>query len=261
MVWYPIAMSATEYTGQMPLYLMPGTREFDYDRHDLPASVHYVGLCLWNRPRTEPRAPWLDDLRADLPCVHVTEGTMHVHAPIVLRAALAGLADLPMHVVMTSGRERTLEQLGVSHIAANIRVEQWVSHSDLLPKTDVMVTTGGAGSVLASLGAGVPLVIVPTEWDKREIAQRVVEAGAGIRLSPSHCTPERLRASVLDVLRDPSFRTNARRLGASFAATGGADLAAQLLVALSGRAEDGGVVSGAMPPVTEREPARATDPR
>ena len=35
--------SVTEFAGQMPLYLVPSTPEYDYRRRDLPPSVHYVG--------------------------------------------------------------------------------------------------------------------------------------------------------------------------------------------------------------------------
>jgi MGT family glycosyltransferase len=217
----------------MPLYLVPASRAFDYNRRDLPSAVHYVGPYLWNRPRTQAPTPWLAELQRDIPCVHVTEGTVHVQKPFVLRAAIAGLGGLPLQVVATTGGTRSVDDLGFSTIPDNIRIVPWVSHADLLPVTDVMVTTGGAGSVLASLAAGVPLVIVPTEWDKPEIAQRVVEAGAGVRLEPRRCTPERLRASVLQVLREPSYREAARRLAKDFAALGGAARAADLLIALS----------------------------
>jgi MGT family glycosyltransferase len=232
----PIAVSPTEYTARMPLYLVPSAREFDYGREDLPGHVHYVGPCLWNRPRVEAPTPWRGWLRRDLPCVHVTEGTVHVQKPFVLQAAIAGLAGLPLQVIATTGVDRSLEELAVSSLPANVRVERWVSHGELLPLTDVMVTTGGAGSVLAALSAGVPLVIVPTEWDKPEIAQRVVEAGAGVRLPPRDCGPERLRRDVERVLGDPSFRAHARRLAGVFGRLGGAERAADLLEALHGDA-------------------------
>jgi UDP:flavonoid glycosyltransferase YjiC (YdhE family) len=98
-----------------------------------------------------------------------------------------------------------------------------------MPKTAAMVTTGGAGTVLASLTAGVPLLVTPTEWDKPEIAQRVVEFGAGLRIEPRKCTPKALRTAVERLLNDPSFRKNAQRLAALFAETGGPDYAASLL--------------------------------
>ncbi len=228
----PIDVTPTEYTGRMPLYLVPASREFDYGREDLPPQVHYVGPYVWNRPGGAPPAPWLEALRRDQPCVHVTEGTVHVQKPFVLRAAIEGLGGLPIQVVATTGGHRSLEDLGVRSLPANVRVERWVSHSDLLPRTDVMVTTGGAGSVLASLAAAVPLVIVPTEWDKPEIAQRVVESGAGLRLEPRACTPGRLRAAVERVLGDPAFRANAMRVAKVFRQLGGAERAAELLETL-----------------------------
>jgi UDP:flavonoid glycosyltransferase YjiC (YdhE family) len=79
----------------------------------------------------------------------------------------------------------------------------------------------------------VPLIIVPTEWDKPDIARRVVETGAGIRLSPAECTPQGLRAAVEKVLGTPSFRQNAQRMAAAFARYGGPQAAADLLEELA----------------------------
>jgi UDP:flavonoid glycosyltransferase YjiC (YdhE family) len=61
----------------------------------------------------------------------------------------------------------------------------------------------------------------------------VVEAGAGLRIAPNRCTPERLRAAVERVMNEPSFRDNARRLAGAFARSGGPARAAQLLEGLS----------------------------
>jgi MGT family glycosyltransferase len=231
----PLSISVTELAGQMPLYLVPSTPEFDYQRRDLPPSVHYVGPCLWDKPRSEPPPSWLDQLPADRPVIHVTEGTIHVHEPFLLRAAARGLANRPMEVVMTTGRHRDPREPNLGTLAPNIRVEHFVPHSDLFHRTAAAVTTGGAGTLVSALQAGVPLVVVPTEWDKPENAQRVVEAGAGIRLEPRQCTPERLRAAVERVLSEPSFRSNARRLADAFARYGGPLRAAELLEGLAAR--------------------------
>jgi MGT family glycosyltransferase len=226
------AGSVTEHTAAMPLYLVPSAPDFDRNRRDLPPSVHYVGPLLWNRPRTEPPFALADRAASDSPCVHVTEGTVHVHHPFLLQAATRALGGLPMRVIATTGGNRSIDMLNLGELPSNVRIERWLSHQDLLPFVDLVVTTGGAGSVLAALAAGVPLVIVPTEWDKPEIAQRVVEAGAGVRLAPQHCTPARLRACVLEVLQNPRYRAAARRLSGIFARQGGPERAAELLVAL-----------------------------
>jgi UDP:flavonoid glycosyltransferase YjiC (YdhE family) len=102
---------------------------------------------------------------------------------------------------------------------------------------DVVVTTGGSGTVLAMLQAGVPLVVVPAAWDQPENAWRVADAGAGIRLAPRQCTPARLRASVEAVLHNPTYRGNAGRLAAAFKRYGGAAQAAGLLEELVANAD------------------------
>ena len=224
----PIKVSVSEFAGSMPLYMVPTSPEFDYNRRDLPKSVHYIGPCLWN-DRHEATTATLSKLRQDRPWVHVTEGTIHVQAPVVLRAAAQGLANLPMEVIMTTGGNRDPSELDIGDRAENVHLFPWISHSELLPRTAALVTTGGAGSVMAGLNAGVPLVVIPTEWDKPEVAQRVVESGAGVRIAPSKCTPKRLREAVERVLNDKSFRENAVRLQASFRRYGGPAEAVTLL--------------------------------
>ena len=225
----PLTTSIMEFAGRMPLYLVASVPEFDYERCDLPPSVHYVGPCLWDKPQREPAPAWLDELSQDRAVVYVTEGTAHVRAPILLRAASHGLAHRPMQVIMTTGWHRDPEKLDLGPGAANIRVQHWVPHSDLFPKASVVVTHGGSGTVLSALQAGLPLVIVPMQWDHLENAQRVVEAGAGLQLRPGQCTPERLRAAVDRVLNEPAFRQNARRLSAALQRHTGAERAATLL--------------------------------
>lgn len=228
----PLGCAVNTFLGRLPLYLVPSVRSFDYGRRDLPASVHYVGPCVWNKPSREPRPPWLHQRSGDRPLVHVSEGTMHFQAPFLLRAAVQGLGNLPMEVIITTGRERDPATLDLGRRANNIRVEQWVSYADLMPHCGAVVTTGGAGTVLASLQAGVPLVIVPSHSDHPETARRVVEAGVGVRLARRACTPERLRSAVEHVLAEASFRANAQRLAGELARAPGPSGAATLMEGL-----------------------------
>lgn len=225
----PLSAPVMEYAGRMLLYLIASVPEFDYQRSDLPSSAHYVGPCLWDKPAQEPPPAWLAELNGAVPVVYVTEGTAQTRAPILLQAAYQGLAGSSLQVIMTTGLQRDPAQLGLGPTAPNIRVERWVAHSDLLPKVSVAVTHGGSGTVLSALRAGVPLVVVPMQWDQLENAQRVVEAGAGVQLKAERCTPERLRSAVIRVLEESSFRQNARRLAAALNRYDGPRRAAELL--------------------------------
>lgn len=83
----PLKTPVLEFTGTMPMYIVMGTSEFDYERRDLPASVHYVGACLWDKPQHEKPSDWLKALPRNQPWVHASEGTVHVLSPFLLKAA------------------------------------------------------------------------------------------------------------------------------------------------------------------------------
>jgi UDP:flavonoid glycosyltransferase YjiC (YdhE family) len=110
-----------------------------------------------------------------------------------------------------------------------VHVTEWLPHDELLPRCSAVVTVGGKATVLAAMEAGVPLVIVPTTWDKPDNARRVTEAGAGVRVSARRLTPERVRQAVGDVLGTPRYRRAAREMATRLAAAPGPAGAADLL--------------------------------
>jgi MGT family glycosyltransferase len=246
----PMGDTVHGFLGRLPLYLVLSIPELDYGRLDLPRSVHYVGTCLWHPPEPAGTLEWLDALPAERPWVHVTEGTSHFKEHFVLRAAAEGLAGGPYEAVLTTGRGLSPREAGLGRTAANVHVAPWLSHDVLLPRCAAIVTTGGMGTVMAALAAGVPLVVVPTDWDKPGTAQRVAAAGVGVQLAPRRCTPERLRDAVERLLSDPRYRVNARRSAERLARAPGPRGAAQLIERLAlARAH------GTPPPKLERSPS------
>jgi MGT family glycosyltransferase len=232
----PMGCSVNAFTGRLPLYLIPSLPELDYNRRDQPPNVHYIGPCVWTKPTGNVPPDWLDELPTDRPWVHATEGTAHYQEPFLLRAVARGLAGQPVEVIMTTGQSsRDPATLGLDPLPANVHVERWISHEELLPRCSAIVTTGGAATVLAALKAGVPLVVVPTFWDKSDNAQRVVEAGVGLRLAPRHCSPDRVRAAVMRLLGEPSFREKTRLMAGRLAQALGPLRAVELLEDLANR--------------------------
>ncbi len=123
--------------------------------------------------------------------------------------------------------------LGLDDSAPNLHVEPWIDYNTLLPECAVVVTTGGAGTIMAALMAGVPLVVAPTHWDKLNNAKRIVEAGLGVRLDPRACQPDQLASAVERVLTDTSFTERARRISEKLVRAPGPAGAAEFLEALA----------------------------
>jgi MGT family glycosyltransferase len=239
--------SVNRYTARLPLYLVGNIRGLDYDRRDLPPSVHYVGNCVWYPPAPPGVGEWLKAIPADRPWVHVTESTLAYGDPFLLRLAIDGLGEQPMEVIVTTGVQREPSALGLGALPANVHVARWLNHGDLLPRCSAVVTVGGKATILAALEAGVPLVLVPTSWDKPDNARRVTHAGAGLRLSPRRCTPATLRAAVNEVLTEPRYGAAAQEIAARLAAAPGPAGAAALLERLATAGAAGEPVPGGAP--------------
>jgi MGT family glycosyltransferase len=229
----PLPEPVNRYTARLPLYLVGNVRELDYGRRDLPPSVHYVGNCIWYPPTPPEAAEALERIRTDRPWVHVADSTLASGQLRLLRAAVEGLADEPVEVLISTGGGRAPEELGFGALPPNMHIARWFAHGELLPRCAALVTVGGKATVLAAAEAGVPMVVVPTTWDKPDNARRVTHTGAGIRLPARRCSPERLRAAVRQVLAEPRHRAGAQRLAALLAAAPGPPEAARLLEGLT----------------------------
>jgi MGT family glycosyltransferase len=225
----PLGESVNRYTARLPLYLVGNIRELDYGRQDLPFNVHYVGNCIWYPPTPPETAEALAGIRTDRPWVHVADSTLASAEPRLLRAAVEGLADEPVEVLISTGGGRASDELGLGALPGNVHVARWYDHGELLPRCAALVTVGGPKTILAAAEAGVPMVVVPTTWDKPDNARRVTHAGAGLRVPARRCTPERLCAAVRAVLHEPRYRSAAQRLAALLAAAPGPPEAARLL--------------------------------
>ena len=107
----------------------------------------------------------------------------------------------------------------------------FVPHTLVLPRTDVMVTHAGLGSVASALTFGVPLVCTPVDRDQPLNAQRVADLGAGIALG-AQPTATDIASAVEQLLSTPSYRAAARGVAAESTREGGAAAAVAELLAL-----------------------------
>ena len=81
-----------------------------------------------------------------------------------------------------------------------------------VPTAALVVTHGGHGTVIKSLAAGVPLVILPHGRDQADNAARIVARHAGLKVART-AKPSKVAAAISAILEDPSYAGNAQALG------------------------------------------------
>ena len=189
----------------------------------------------WAEPPSSAEAPWD---AGDGPLVYLTFGSvaggLEQVAP-VYRVALEAVADLPVRVLLTIGREA--DPGAFADVPANVRVESWVPQAEVLGRADAVVCHAGAGSTLGALASGLPLVVVPLFADQPYNARRVEALGAGVSVIPDG-DPSLIAAAIRDgvrhVLEDESYRRAAEALAAEMRSQPPADAAVDVLSGLVG---------------------------
>jgi UDP:flavonoid glycosyltransferase YjiC (YdhE family) len=175
----PVARCVDLLAGDLSLIV--GTPETD----PLPAGagVAYIGPIVWQHGNaTLP--DWVAALGRDKPLIWVYSGNpRYANAPtpidsiVVIRAAIAALANAPVQVVMTTGYQDVPEEFGT--LPSNFHHAAYLPGRAMAEHCDLMVHHGGHSSVMTGLPAGTPAVIIPTITERENNARRLTALGAG----------------------------------------------------------------------------------
>ncbi|XP_072048332.1 UDP-glucuronosyltransferase 2C1-like [Amphiura filiformis] len=100
----------------------------------------------------------------------------------------------------------------------NVKMMDWIPQNDLLghPKTRLIVYQCGVNGAYEAIYHGVPVICLPVFYDQADVAQRLANKGAALRLDINTVTSEMLVESIKRVLNDDSFRSNMQTLSTIF---------------------------------------------
>ncbi|BCB88251.1 hypothetical protein Psuf_055640 [Phytohabitans suffuscus] len=152
---------------------------------------------------------------------YLTLGTIFHSAPGVFEACLTGLRDLPLPVVATIGRDGDPGRFGPQ--PPSVTVERYLPQALLLPRCRLVVSHGGAGTMLGAFAHGVPQLIVPQAADQFLNADVAAAAGAAIVLRPAEVTPAAVREAGRRLVEEPGFAAAARAVRDQIEALPGVD--------------------------------------
>ena len=150
------------------------------------------------------------------PRVYLTLGTVSFGAIEVLRQALAGIAPLDVEVLVAVGPDGDPALLGPQ--PAHVHVERFVDQPAVLGTVDLVVHHGGTGTVLATLAAGLPQLLLPQGADHFVNADLLGRVGAARALLGDAQQAEAVADAVRALLGPGPERDRAGALAAEIAA-------------------------------------------
>ncbi|ASW54602.1 nucleotide disphospho-sugar-binding domain-containing protein [Plantactinospora sp. KBS50] len=93
-----------------------------------------------------------------------------------------------------------------------VRATGWLPLHLVLPGCAAVVHHGGPGSLFTALALGVPQLALPQTADQFENSDRMVAAGAGLRLLPAERTTDAVVDACRDLLAESLYRKNAESI-------------------------------------------------
>lgn len=148
------------------------------------------------------------------PLVYLTLGTVAYGATPVLRAAVDGLARLPVDVLVALGPG---DPHALGELPESVQAAGFVPQGEVLRHATLVVHHGGTGTVLGTLAAGLPQLVLPQGADQFGNAETLETLGAARALVGETITADTVEAAARTLLSDPSARDIARTVAAEIA--------------------------------------------
>jgi MGT family glycosyltransferase len=206
---------------RLNLYIYP--RELDYPRprpldgtwHNLEASVRTTDAD-WSPPP--------EVAEGDGALVYVSLGSLGSGDVPLMERLVAALARTPHRYVVSTGPQHAEYELADNMVGA-----EFLPQVSVLPHVDLVITHGGNNTVTESVRFGKPMVVLPLFWDQHDNAQRVAEAGLGIRLPTYSFSDDELAGAIDRLLADRALTARLGEISARLAANPGTERAADLI--------------------------------
>ena len=194
-------------SARMNLYVYPEVIDYA-DRRPLDATWHRLDSSV---RQTDEDFELPTDLR------HVPDGSALVY--LSLGSLGSADVDLMKRLVDVLGRtaHRYIVSMGPRHaeygLAPNMWGAEFLPQTRIIPLVDLVVTHGGNNTVTEAFHFGKPMILVPLFWDQHDNAQRVHEAGFGVRLDTYAFTDEQMHETVDRLLGDIRLRSRLDDIG------------------------------------------------
>ena len=201
-------------------------RAFDFESSHWPPQFHHTGPFHDGKGREKVDFPW-EGLTGE-PLIYASMGTVMNGRVDVFRTIVAALTKhKDLQLVLSVGDRVDPDQIGPA--PKNAIIVKRAPQLELLKRSSVCITHAGLNTVLESLAQGVPQVAIPVTHDQPGVAARIADKKTGVVTSLDKLTAEHLSTLLNEVLSNPTYRTNARKLQKAIAKANGLSVAADLI--------------------------------
>ena len=220
----PLADLEFIHTADLNMYLYP--QEADYRRsRPLAGDWHRLDSCVRSGDGDFEIPESLRDGPGGL--IYLSLGSLASADVALMERLVEVLGRTPHRFIVSKGPQADLYEL-----ADNMWGEEFLPQPAILPQVDLVITHGGNNTTTECFHHGKPMIAMPVFWDQYDNAQRVDEAGFGVRLDTYGFAEGEMSAALDRLLADTALHQRmaaiSRRLQADPGAVRAADLIERL---------------------------------
>jgi MGT family glycosyltransferase len=146
--------------------------------------------------------------------IYISLGTMHNDNPLFYKKCISAFAGKEYLIVMSIGLATNPQKF--NDAPKNFIIRQSVPQQMLLEKVDLLVTHAGMNSVNEAIYNGVPMLLLPHQFEQKLISQRVSEMGMGKVLNIKKITAAKLYEKAEDLVSNPKYKKQALKYKSMF---------------------------------------------
>ena len=162
------------------------------------------------------------------PLLYSSLGTAFNNWPEYYPILFDAVRDLDINVFAALG---SIDPASLKDIPANVEVGQMVPQLDILSQASVFITHAGMGGTGEAIYYGVPMIAIPQMEEQAITARQIEKLGLGTAfLDKNVITSEGLKAAIVKLLTDPSYKKTAEEFSADMKRLGGAKASAEALL-------------------------------
>jgi MGT family glycosyltransferase len=206
---------------ELNLYVYPEVIDY-IERRPLDATWHRLDSSVRQTEAEFELPPQLRDRPDGSALVYLSLGSLG-SADVELMQRLFEVLGRTEHRYIVSKGPRQDEY----ELAPNMWGAEFLPQTRILPLVDLVITHGGNNTVTEAFHFGKPMILLPLFWDQHDNAQRVHEAGFGVRLDTYGFSEEQMQAALHRLLGDAGPRDHLDGIGKRIRSRNGVAAAAQ----------------------------------
>ena len=146
--------------------------------------------------------------------IYISLGTLHNDNADFYRVCVNDFTNKEYYVVISVGSEIDIAEF--VDLPANFMIRRSVPQQKLLEHVELFITHAGMNSVNEAICSGVPMLLLPHQFEQKMISKRVREMGIGRIMNIKRIRPKELYENSKIIISDTKYKAQAQKYKSIF---------------------------------------------